>query len=284
MLTLVQILPYIIGPRIPENDQYWMNYLRLLQIVLLCTSSYCSTETSELLRILISLYLEEFKKLYTEASFIPKMHYMLHFPKQMKLYGPTRHHWCMRYEGKHGFFKKKKYRNFRNVAFSMAKDHQLHMCYKQAGPWGERAVSFLYAGDSVGQGRTIALKEVYPEVHDRMCTLVQTFVDDVYITSTASIHGLHYKQGCALVASYSDFTPSFVVLKDVIVYNHEKFFIMESTDSTYNPHIASYMLEPTGEIAIASYLSLHFRWPLNVYNYEGGSAVMNCHTHCCEIY
>ena len=44
------------------------------------------------------------------------------------------------------------------------------------------------------EGRTIALKEVHPEVHDRMCTLVQTFVDDVYITSPTSIHGLHYKQ------------------------------------------------------------------------------------------
>ena len=40
MLTLIQVLPFIIGWRIPSENRMWLNFLRLLQIVLLCTSPF----------------------------------------------------------------------------------------------------------------------------------------------------------------------------------------------------------------------------------------------------
>ena len=282
-LTVVHVLAIVIGSQVPEDDEYWMNYFRLSQIVLLRTFAYCSKETSELLRILIALYLQDFKKLYPEENFTPKMHYMLHLPKQMIRYGPTQHHWCMRYEGKHGFFKRKKYRNFKNLPYSMAKQHQLHMCYRQAGPSGNRASNFLYDGDCVGQGDVTSLKDRYPAVYDKMCQLTDTEVGDVYITPDASIHGLQYKQGCALVAKYDNYTPFFVGLRDIVVHNQEKFFIIESAVSTYKQHIACYTLELTGHMDIVSFLSLKFKWPLSVYSYKGETVVMNCHSHCCHI-
>lgn len=282
--TMIQVLPFVIGCQVPQNNKHWMNYLRLLQIVLLCTSCYCSSETPGLLRILISLYLQGFKRLYPDASFLPKMHYMLHFPNQMIRYGPIRHHWVFRYEGKHGFFKRKKYRNFRNLPYSMAKHHQLNMCYKQAGTSGERAVNFLYAGDIVGQGKTILLKEVFPALYNQMCELTSDEVGEVYIAQYACIHGLQYKEGCALVEKYDGFTPSFVVLKHIIVHSQDKFFVLESTNCIYSQHVASYILTLTGLYYILPFISLKFRWPLSVYSYEGETVVMNCHSHCCEIY
>ena len=209
---------------------------------------------------------------------------MVHFPNQMLKYGPARHHWCMLYEGKHGFFKKKKYSKFKNLPLSMAKDHQLYICYKQSDPSGERAPNFLYEGDSIAQGEVVALKEVYLDVHAQMCDLTLTDVNEVYIAPSGVIHGLHYKQGCALVLGYEDFTPFLGVLRDIIVHNHKKFVIVELTDSIYNPHIASYMIHLTGQLTFVPFLSLKHKWPLSVYNYEGENAVMNCHSHCCEIY
>ena len=113
----------------------------------------------------------------------------------------------------------------------MAKQHQLHMCYRQAGPSGNKASYFLYDGDCVGQGDVTSLKDRYPAVYDKMCQLTDTEVGDVYITPDASIHGLQYKQGCALVAKYDNYTPFFVVLRDIVVYNQDKFFIIESAVS-----------------------------------------------------
>ena len=34
MLTLIQVLPFIVGGRIPSENRMWLNFLRLLQIVL----------------------------------------------------------------------------------------------------------------------------------------------------------------------------------------------------------------------------------------------------------
>ena len=68
------------------------------------------------MQILIAEYLHNFKILYPRASFIPKMHYMLHLPSQMREFGPLRHHWCMRFEGKNGFFAGKKVQKFHQPA------------------------------------------------------------------------------------------------------------------------------------------------------------------------
>jgi len=190
----------------------------------------------------------------------------------------------MRYEGKHGFFKRKKYRNFRNLPYSMAKHHQLNMCYKQVGISGERAINFLYDGDTIGQGKTVILKELFPLLYNQMCDLVNDEVDEVYLSQYACIHGLQYKEGCALVEKYDGFTPSFVVVQNIIVHNHVKYLVLQSTSCICNQHIASYALAPTDQYYILPFTSVRFKWPLSVYSYEGETVVMNCHSHCCEIY
>jgi len=40
-----------------------------------------------------------------------------------------------------------------------------------------------------------------------MCDLVNDEVDEVYLSQYACIHGLQYKEGCALVEKYDGFTP-----------------------------------------------------------------------------
>ena len=167
MLTLCYILPLIVGPMIPEQHDilpFWRNWLRLLCVVLLSTSTYCKPQTAALMCIIIADYLQNFELLYPRASFLPKMHFMIHLPDQMLDYGPLRHQWCMRFEGKNGFFKQKKWKNFRNVPYSLAKYHQLHMLHKQVGSNIERNQNFLYAGDIVAKGKTVVVSTVYPNL------------------------------------------------------------------------------------------------------------------------
>ena len=92
----------------PPEDLHWQNLMRLMQAVYVVTSFYCRRDTQEMLQIRLATYNQEFVRLYPRASVKPKMHYALHIPEQMRMYGPTRHHWCMRFEGKHGFYKRKK--------------------------------------------------------------------------------------------------------------------------------------------------------------------------------
>ena len=52
----------------------------------------------------------------------PKLHALIYLPSQIRLYGPARYFWCVRYESKNAPLKKtmRKICNFRNIPFTMA--------------------------------------------------------------------------------------------------------------------------------------------------------------------
>lgn len=166
ILTLCSVVPIIVGPRVDPADKNWINFLRLIQILFIATAPYCSRESASLLQILIAEHHNEFRRLYPRQSFIPKMHYMVHLPSQMLLYGPTRNHWCMRFEGKHGFFKNKKWRNFKNLPYTPAKHHQKYQSFRQMGDYDSLTSNYLYEGDVVMEGQDIDFVVAYLELVD----------------------------------------------------------------------------------------------------------------------
>jgi hypothetical protein len=281
MLTLVHTLSIIIGHKIPPDDVHWVNALRLIQIVLFCTSSYCSRDTAMYLRILIAEFLHNFKLQYPKASFIPKMHYMVHMPSQMLMYGPLRHHWVMRFEGKNGYFANKKYKNFRNIPLTLASRHQMYMAYMQTGHENGRSGSFLYEGDSVGRGTEILLTETYPELVQSMQELTGTDLAAVHVyqTDRVSVHGHEYRNGCAMVLDYEDDLPVFVVLLNIVVHEHVKYFVLEKMEFEFDAHILCFVLKPTGQQVVCQQSRMKFKWPLSVYNYQGSKVVMNVNSH-----
>lgn len=282
MLTLFEILPIIIGTKVPENSNNWLNTLRLLQIVQICTSPICKRETASLLRILIAEYLSTFRKLYPKASFLPKMHYMIHFPGQMLMYGPLRHHWCMLFEGKNGILKSRKYTNFINISSTIAKHHQLHMAYHQMSPSGERATDYLYSGDNVSEG-DVNLSDTNPEVFHSLRQLTMSDNPSVYVTSSVTIHGLEYRAGCALVLQYEDDEPEFGILLNILIVDNTQYFLLQSQAVQFEEHIISYIvLKPTGQ-KVLPYASITFKWPLPVYQYGQASAIMNKYSYTCPI-
>jgi hypothetical protein len=285
MLTLCYVLPLILGPRVPENNVYWLNWLRLLRIVLLCTSPYCSCETASLLRILVAEYLQEFQNLYPRASFIPKMHYLLHLPDQMLQYGPLRHHWCMRFEAKNGFFKGKKWRQFVNIPLSLAKYHQVYMVHRQIGSSGELSENYLYSGDIVQEGELTCMEGRFsPVLISQISDAVGHAVSTLYLTNFVSIHGLQYKPDCAIVTDYAfDDVPSFGIVRHIFVDQKVKYFIVEETNSELDSHILYYTLEPMGTFQVVPFHHLKFNWPYSVYTYKGKCVVLNSCSHTCPL-
>lgn len=239
----------------PDSEilPFWKNWLRLLSNVNLCTSTYCSRQTASLLRVIIAKYLYEFQRLYPHASFIPKMHYLVHLPDQMLEYGPLRHLWCMRFEGKNGFFKVKKWRNFRNLPYSLAKYHQLHMLHRQTGSGCSTNENFLYAGDVVASGSEVKFDSLFPDLAIVAETVTGHNVENVYVTQSVCIHGCDYRIGCALVVKYEfDDTPVFAVIKHIYVEQDDKYFVIEETESELNDLTLLYTLKPNGVMKIIS--------------------------------
>lgn len=124
---LFRILPLLLSDLFPVNDAHWTLYLkcRLISDLLL------APEDVEELEHEIQYFLEDFVKLFPN-KITPKFHYPLHYPTEIRKVGPLRHLWCMRFEGKHQYFKRivQQQCNFRNIAYSLAKRHQLRLYWE----------------------------------------------------------------------------------------------------------------------------------------------------------
>ena len=62
----------------------------------------------------------------------PTCHFLIHYPRLMLMYDPLRSLWCMRFEGKHQYFKNltNNCRNFRNITVTLSNRHQLKQCWE----------------------------------------------------------------------------------------------------------------------------------------------------------
>ena len=73
----------------PEDDEIWCNFLRLLDIIDAIFTPLCSEENVAHLGHMIELYLLDFKDLHSQESIIPKMHYLVHYPALIMRYVHT---------------------------------------------------------------------------------------------------------------------------------------------------------------------------------------------------
>ncbi|XP_063967064.1 uncharacterized protein LOC135156960 [Lytechinus pictus] len=226
MMTLITILPLVVADKVPKMNEKWLNFLRLVQMTLLATSPTCMLTTAALLRQFTYEHHTKFVSLYPRARVIPKMHYCLHLPEQLVQYGPLRNHWCMRFEAKHGFFKTKKWRCFKNLPLSISTKHQKYMCYKQHGATnGKRSESFLYAGDIVKEGDTVVFQEAFPHLVASMTDILGHEMDEnfrVYGTNDVVILGRDYTDVVAvwfwltkMTCHSSDLLRAFSSLKEI---------------------------------------------------------------------
>lgn len=85
MWTLSTFLPLMIGDKIRSDDPFWECYLCLLQITKYCTARIVSPGLSDYLAVLIERHHRGFRRCYPEQNMTPKLHYMLHFPRLMKV-------------------------------------------------------------------------------------------------------------------------------------------------------------------------------------------------------
>lgn len=76
-------LPLMIGNKIPLDDERWECFLLLLDILQLFTMKFASAGQAGFLEALIHDHHHLFFQCYPEANITPKMHYMVHFPRQI---------------------------------------------------------------------------------------------------------------------------------------------------------------------------------------------------------
>ncbi len=292
ILTLCYALPFLIGHKVKRDDEMWKNFVRLSQITMLATSPLADLNTVGQLDQLISSHHYKFQEIFPSETITPKFHYCLHIPEQIKRFGPGRNQWCLRFEGKHGFFKQKKWHCFKNISKSMSEYHQKYMCYRMlcSNPLLEVGnENFLYAGDIVKEGTEVDIAVKFPDIKGQCISLFLEHNLEVvepllaYMSPAVSIKGHTYKPGVALLLSWENLVPVFGLLCHNLVYDQMKFFVVDKLSNCgYDDHYNSYVVTPTGRLRVLSYCSIVNNWPLPVHYVNNEMYVTNRYCHFVE--
>ena len=81
MNLLGHILPLLVGDLIPDDDEYWELFLKMMDITDILFSPKTSDDHAAYVATLIREHHYDFHRLYPDHNIIPKMHFMLHMPR-----------------------------------------------------------------------------------------------------------------------------------------------------------------------------------------------------------
>lgn len=262
MMALCLNFPLIIGDKVPEGDKNWASFLLLLQICRIAVSTTCTYETIAYLRLLIEEKLTDFKQLYPDFRLIPKFHYMIHYPSQIEKFGPLIHSWTMRQESKLSFVKRSSKRsNFKNVAQTVAKKHQLWQCFKL-----HMEHPYLHTTVELSRKKVVCALEAEAEhVSEKILTLFPTLKSDSVVEHPAwvKIHSSLYRKGVYLLLHYDMMSPDFGKILDIAVVNETVIFSLQVYSTEFfDTHYHAYVIKGSSDRVAVHMDILPYHHPL----------------------
>jgi hypothetical protein len=130
MWTLIRIFPIFCGSKL-KNNLYYLNFIKLIEIFRILNGDVYNEDIINEVEFKINDFLTELKQLYKDKSITPKFHFLVHYPRCIKLFGPPRNYSCMRFDSKHQVFKRciEALNNRINLLKSCAERHEAMQLY-----------------------------------------------------------------------------------------------------------------------------------------------------------
>lgn len=135
MMTFTHFFPLMVGDLVPENDEVWLFFMNLLQIIdILLSYSICEQKVTSL-KNLIHNHNRQYVLLFHD-SLKPKHHILIHYPTIIRQSGPPRHFWCFRFEAKHKELKLYAHATSsrKNITYTLGKKMQMKFAYQLFHP------------------------------------------------------------------------------------------------------------------------------------------------------
>ena len=230
------------------ESREWKVFEKLLAICAVLVSTVIHVESVAYLKTLIRDFLSEFKQTFN-AVIVPKLHYLVHCPRLILTLGPLINYWCMRFESKHQYFKRKSRKSsFKNICLSLAKGHQ-----KRAASFltGECHLLFKNSSGKVQQLSGDDLEDAKRELNNFL-NMEVSLVTIVFRTSWITVHGTKYiPDECILLTKCENETPIFGALRVIWVVNHQivvfRVSILETLN--FNEHLNAYRVQQSPQAA-----------------------------------
>ena len=208
-----------------------------------------SSEDLDILEYAISSFVKLFQQLFPGKT-VPKLHFLLHYVTQIRKLGPLRHLWCMRFEGKHQYFKRIAHQlcNFRNVAYSLAKRHQLRLC------WEYMSTDFLQREPAAENATPKSFSSYTRDVQQALLDFVLDISEDSTISEeeiilsckTLRLNTVKYSEKDCFIVDISHTEEVPVFFKIIAILNLRSKWLLYGciyVSSTFNKHMHAYEVE-----------------------------------------
>lgn len=278
MLSLLFALPHILGPLFKNGDEHYRHLIIFVKITQLLFSPYSNENSWVELESLVDIFGRKWAVMYPMSRIKPKLHFLVHFVEQMKKFGSLHGPSCLRYESKHGWFKDWRTRNFKNIAFSLAKKHQMFLCHKMLDINGAPAKNFVYTGDEIGDGNLVIISR-----HDvqRFDCFTRRFGQQeefhIYETNSVNIEGIGYVNRMILLVEIDELGhPLFGQIENIFVKDEIKYFYINLIEADcYLWQYHSYEVSYTENFRLISWGELANKFTLKMQIIEDKKLVMN---------
>lgn len=264
--NLLRFLPLLIGHKVPASEPAWQVLCELKDIVELAVAPFHTEDSICYLDFKISEHRTVFQEVFPHERILPKHHFLEHYPRLIRQFGPLVALWTMRFEAKHSFFKRViRHTNcYKNVLYSLAQRHQfqsahnLHICRFPKPALEVSEVSTLPI-DVINEDITWAVKQKYPQM------------ETVNLAKSVFYNGLNYRIGMVLSHGSLAGLPEFCEIVHMIVEQETLLFIVKNLDTWYLEHYRAYDLV-TSTTRVLKLVGLHEltdHYPLNYYMIGG---------------
>lgn len=264
-LCLIRLLPLMIGHLVPEGDETWEVLMVLKDVLELVVSLRFTDESLFYLESKISEHRELLLNAFPACRLRPKHHYIEHYPRLTKVFGPLIDMWTMRFEGKHKFFKTviHETQNFKNVPLTLARRHQKMMAYHLD------CASFFKPALQANKVKSIMISSLPGNIQDilhQRCGLQNTVLSAVSV----NIDGMNYAADMVVSVGSCGGLPEFRQIKQVLVINADIVFLCKSMIAWYHEHLRAYELTQSSTGLVASQLTeFNDVFPLLAYQVRG---------------
>lgn len=236
--SLLRLLPFLIGPQIPELDPAWQVLLDLKQIVELVVAPVHNDESIAFLESKVSDHRQRHQEVFPQNRLLPK-HHLEHYPKLIKLFGPLVGLWTMRFEAKHSFFKRviKRTSCFKNVPLSLAVKHQYMIGYHLSSPSIDKPILDVSNASLVPfflkEELAQSFKQRYPDL------------SEIHLSKNVWSKGINYRAGMVVAHGSEGGLPEFGEIHQICILHPRLFFLLKLLCRWYREQYGAYELTPS---------------------------------------
>ena len=258
---LLRLLPLMISERVPRDNIAWGVLLDLCDIVELMFAPVYSRGDIMYMKERIEGFHEGYHLVFPDQRTKPKRHYMLHYGTLTERFGPLKHCWTLRFEGKHNYFKELIYRtkNKINLCKSLAMRHQYCQALKMADE------TILDTSMEVIGGSVVPVRLLANNVQVLLMPHLAG-AEEVYQANGVSLDGIRYVRGICVILRVTDDYYRFGLIGCVFVVGGIAHLLCVELDTLeYDRHSHAYIVEESDNFCLVNVPNLLDHHPVGRY-------------------